>query len=128
MDQSAHCEVVLVEPERMNLLGLLLGSVITRRLDEAGARWHARCLRGQVLVEAGEMRVSLGFTQAKIQIRRGRSPGPRAAFIRGTLTALLDAAQGRRRVLHVLRGELVAWGWPTTLWHMLSLLRTTAPR
>jgi hypothetical protein len=125
MDQVARPEVMLVEPERMNLLGLLLASVIRRRLDDAGARRHARRLRGQVLVEAGQMQVSLGFSEAQIQVRRGKPPGPRAAWIRGTLAALLDAAQGRRRVLHVLRGELVAWGWPTTLWHMLSLLRST---
>ena len=125
MDLAARPEVMLVEPERMNLLGLMLASVIRRRLDDARARRHARRLRGQVLVEAGQMRVSLAFTETQIEIRRGKPPGPRAAWIRGTLTALLDAAQGRRRVLHLLRGELVAWGWPTTLWHMLSLMRTT---
>jgi len=117
--------VILVDPERMNLLGLMLESLLGRRLGDAGARRHARRLRGQVWVEAGQMQVTLGFTEAGIQIRRGKAPGPRAASIRGTLTALLDAAQGRRRVVHVLRGELVAWGWPTTLWHMLSLMRTT---
>ena len=118
-------DVILVEPERMNLLGLMLQSLIKRRLGDAGALRHARRLRGQVRVRAGEMQVTLGFTEAGIQIRRGIAPGPGAASIRGTLTALLDAAQGRRRVVHVLRGELVAWGWPTTLWHMLSLFRTT---
>jgi hypothetical protein len=123
MPEAIH--VVLVEPERMNLLGLMLASLIGRRLDDAGARRHAHHLAGQVFVQAGEMQLTLSFTSAEVRIRRGKAPGPKAASIRGTLTALLDAAQGRRRVLHVLRGELVAWGWPTTMWHMLSLLRTT---
>ena len=118
-------DVILVEPERMNLLGLMLGSLLGRRLGDARARRHARRLGGQVWVQAGEMQVTLGFTEAGIQIRKGRAPGPLAASIRGTLTALLDAARGRRRVVHVLRGELIAWGWPTTLWHMLSLMQTT---
>ncbi len=117
--------VILVDPERMNLLGLMLASLLRRRLGDPGARRHARSLHGQVWVEAGEMQVTLAFSETGIEILKGKAPRPRAASIRGTLTALLDAAQGRRRILHVLRGELIAWGWPTTLWHMLSLLRTS---
>ncbi len=69
------------------------------------------------------MRIGIQFAEGKIWIRSGPPSERPVASIRGTLTALLDAALGRRRVLHFLRGDLAAWGWPMTLWHMLALMR-----
>jgi hypothetical protein len=120
--------ITLVDADRMNLLELMLASMITRRLEDAGGRWHLDRLRGQVLIQAGEMQVGMRFSEGRLEIRRGMPTGPLAARIRGTLTALLDAALGRRRIQHFFRGELSAWGWPTTLWHLLSLMRTAPPR
>lgn len=124
---SLHSElsswtVRVIEPERMNLLGLMLASVIERRLTDSAARRHLHSMRGDVLVEASAMRVVLRFGGERVEVRR-ELDGRAVARVRGTLTALLDAAFGRRRLWSVLTGRLWAWGGPFTLWHVLSLLR-----
>lgn len=117
-------EVTLVDPDRMNLLGLMLASLLRRRLEQPRARRYAERLHGCVAIQAGGMQITLHFARDRIQIERGPSRVRTIAAIRGSLIALLDAALGRRRVHHFLRGELVAWGWPTTLWQLLSLVQT----
>jgi hypothetical protein len=123
MSEAERSDIVLIEPERMNLLGLLLASLLERRLVDPGARRHFRALHGQVQIEAGAMKVMLGFGAGKLEIRRGSAPELPVASVRGTLIALLDAALGRRRIEHVLRGELSAWGRPVALWRLFSLMR-----
>lgn len=115
--------VVVVEPERMNLLGLMLKSLLERRMNHSAARRHARALRGKVLIEASGMRVLLRFTQTSIEISR-EFTGRADAEIRGTLTALLRAALGRQRARSLITGQLRARGAPLMLLRILSLLRT----
>jgi hypothetical protein len=130
MSERERTEITLIEPERMNLLGLLVASLLERRLVDSGARRHFQALNGYVQIEAGTMRIVLGFGAGGLEIRRGNAPVPPVANVRGTLIALLDAALGRRRVEHVLRGELLAWGRPIALWRLLCLIRArkSAPR
>lgn len=126
-DAPSAPDVVLVEPESMNLLGLMLGSVIRRQLLDANARRHARALRGEIAVNAGGMQIVIVFGPNEISISTQLSARRPRTRIQGTLIALLDAALGRRRLSHVLRGELFAWGSPWALWHLLGLLRIAGP-
>jgi hypothetical protein len=118
---AAPPEVIVVEPERMNLLGLMLQSVLTRRLSGKRALAHAAALSGDVLIEASGMQVTLRFTREGIRVTREASAHPRAS-VRGKLTALLDAALGRHRVRSVLKRELSVSGSPRALWHVFGLL------
>jgi hypothetical protein len=120
-----EAKVTLVEPERMNLLGLMLASMIERRLTDPSALRHARALDGQVGVRAGDMEVVLEFGAGGIAIRRGAAGRP-IASISGTLKSLLGAALGRDRVRSVLRGELKPRGNPLALLHVMALMKAKA--
>jgi hypothetical protein len=122
---SSHSEpnpVVVVEPDRMNVAGLMLSSVLERRLSSArGARaLHRLC--GTVVIDASGMRVAVVFDRRRVAIQRAAPAGRVAARIQGTLTALLDAALGRRVLHHLLTGQLRARGGPLVLWRVLQLL------
>jgi hypothetical protein len=114
--------VVVVEPERMSVLGLILASLLRRRLAEPSARRHAHAMRGDVLVEASGMHVTLSFEPGRIWISRGAAAHPRAR-IRGTLAALLGAALGHDRLRNVLTGQLRVRGSALALWRLLALMR-----
>ncbi|MBN1608602.1 MAG: hypothetical protein JW940_18375 [Polyangiaceae bacterium] len=123
MKESEHATITVIELERMNLLGLMLRSLLGRRLGDRSARRHFEALSGPVEVEAGAMQITLGFERSRLEIRRGKASARPLARIRGTLIAVLDAALGRGLLRHVLRGELSARGGPLVLWHLLALMR-----
>jgi hypothetical protein len=123
MSEPEPARVTVIDLERMNLLGLMLRSLLARRLGDRGARRHFEALSGLVEVEAGAMRVTLAFERSGLEIRRGGRTARPVARVRGTLIALLDAALGRGLFRHVLRGELFARGSPLVLWHLLALMR-----
>ena len=114
--------VVVIEPDRMNLLGLMLSSLLDRRAADPTVIRHARAVRGDVLLEASGMQATLHFEPGRIEIRR-RSPERPRAEIRGTLTALLGAALGRGRLRSIVTGQLRVRGRPLTLWHVLAMVR-----
>ena len=106
----------------MNLLGLMLASVLRRRLEDPSGERHARALRGEVVIEASGMQITLGFDSGQIRISRGAADKP-CARLEGALDALLAASLGRGRVRSVLTGRLRVRGGPLTLWHLLNLVR-----
>jgi len=119
---ESQTDVVIVQPERMNLLGLMLSGLLQRRLLDAKTARLARRLSGDVSIDASGMRVTLRFEPNRIEITRAPSSRPRAR-ISGTLTALLGAALAENRVRSVLGGRLRAGGDPLFLWRMFSLMR-----
>jgi hypothetical protein len=114
--------VTIDEPERMNLLGLLLGSLLERRLAVPAAARHASKLRGDVAIDASGMRITVRFADGAIRITRGAATHA-IARLGGSLTALLDATLGRRVVAHFTHGELRAGGSPIALYRLLSIVR-----
>jgi hypothetical protein len=119
---SEYSKVTVVEPERMNLLGLMLRSVIERRLASPFTARATRFLRGDVVIDASGMRVTLRFGGDKVVITREPPAGKPVVEIRGTLVGLLDAALQRNRVRHFLRRELEPRGRPLQLLSLLLLL------
>lgn len=113
--------VEIVDPEGMNLLGLLLASVLERSLADPAATRLARRLRGEVLVDASGMQAVLNFQSGRVRIERGPARRP-VARVEGSLTSLLDAALGRRRLEHAARGELRGRGRLLMLWRVLRLI------
>lgn len=113
--------ITILEPERMNLLGLMLRGLLERGLAAGrGAR-----LRGDILVEAGGMRITLRFGEDRVEITREPPRGRPRARVCGTLTALCDAALERGRVRAWFGGRLSVRGGPLTLWRLLVLLRAS---
>jgi hypothetical protein len=123
--RSAGMRVEVREPEQMNLLGLILASVLRRRLEDERARRHAARIAGDVVVDAAGMRVTLQFARDAVEVVRGASDGA-VVVLRGSLTGLIDAALRRRRLQHVVRGELSVHGKPRAIMHLLGLLRVEA--
>jgi len=115
--------VTVVAPERMNLLGLILRSILDRRLEDPGARRTASRLRGDILVDAGGMSVTLCFTGDGVRITREAPPGRPVARVRGTMRALIDASIGEGMVRSVLSRELRVSGNPLALLRLILLLR-----
>jgi hypothetical protein len=114
--------VTIDDPPRMSLLGLILGSILTRNLDDPRRQRVAARLRGEIVVQAGEMVVTLSCRGDEVRICRGASDRPRAA-IRGELHTLIDLALGGGMIGPVLAGRLRPRGSLSTLLRLRSLLR-----
>ena len=93
--------VTLEDPDRMNLLGLMLGNVIARNL----ARGAGRKLRGHVVVRAGEMVVTIKLAGDQVAIARG-AVDPIRAEVSGSMEALLALALGGGMIGPWLAGRL----------------------
>ncbi len=83
-------EVVLEDPEQMNLLGLFMKAALEPRL--AGA--DRAPLEGDIALIAGEMSVTLSFEGDRVVVRKGVVGKPRAQ-IKGSLEALVQVARGK---------------------------------
>jgi hypothetical protein len=110
--------VSLVAPERMNLLGLLLRGLLERRLARRPTR-----LRGEVVLGAGEMRVTVRFIGGGVELTRDPPARRAVASVLGTPAALLDLARGRGLLRAWLRGLLHARGRPLALLRLFLLFR-----
>ncbi len=115
--------VVVAEPERANLLVLMLASMLERRLAEPEHAARARKMRGSIVMQAGGMVACLEFGGDQVTIHRARPSKRPTAEIRGPLLVLLDAALGQRQFEHVLSGRLKVRGSLLVLLRLLSLLR-----
>lgn len=114
--------VTIVDPPTMSLLGLLLGSLVERRAaDPTMARKIAR-LRGDVVVEAGKMVITLSFRQGQVSVSRGACQTPRAR-VSGSMEALLRIALGGGMVAPWLQGRIRTQGNLLLLLRMMPLLR-----
>ena len=114
--------VTIDDPARMNLLGLILGSVLDRNLGRPELAKRAAKLSAEVAVQAGEMAVPLVFRGGEVLVRRGASERPRAA-VQGSLGALTKLALGGGLVGPVLRGRLKPRGSLLLLLKLRKLLQ-----
>jgi hypothetical protein len=118
--------VALEDAAHMNLLGLLLRSILERRLADPRARRRAARLRGDLAVRGGRMRVTVRFTGCGIVITRTPAARPRAR-VEGSLAGLLAIALGRGLAGPLVRRELKPRGNLVWLLRLLPLLRGAAP-
>lgn len=114
--------VVIDNPAEMNLLGLLLGSLIERRVADAALARKLERLRGDVVVEAGKMCITLRFEPGRLTVLRGASEAPRAR-VSGSMDALLRIALGNGMVGPWLAGQIRTQGNLLLLLRMLPLMR-----
>lgn len=102
--------VTIQDPSRMNLLGLILGSLIERNVagdPELKRRFDK--LEGAVAVQAGRMAITLRFGRGSLTIERGAAEKTRAS-VRGSLDTLMGLSLGRGMVAPYLSGRLKARG------------------
>jgi hypothetical protein len=113
--------VMIEDPPRMNLLGLLLGNVIERNLSEPAHQRRLGALEADVMIQAGEMVVTLSFSRGQLTIARGASEKAKAG-IRGSLDALMHMALGRGLIGPLLSGRIKISGNPFTLLKIKPLM------
>lgn len=101
--------VIIEDPPRMNLLGLMLGSLVERNARREDLARLLSALNGSVMVQAGEMHVTLAFDQGTLTITR-RIPDRPSAMVSGSMDSLLGLALGRGLVGAYLSGRLKAKG------------------
>ena len=107
-----------------NLLGLILGSVIERALAKPSRRKRCSKLKGEVLVTAGKMEVTLRFDGERVIVAPKPSGKPRAR-VGGDLRSLTRVALGHGVVLPYLRGRIEVGGNVYFLLKILPLMRVT---
>jgi ubiquinone biosynthesis protein UbiJ len=113
--------------ETMNLLGLIVRGLLVENLRDPQKARRLYGLRGDVLIRADRMQVTLRIRDGDIHIVRGE-PGPADAHVEGTLGGLLHVALGRGLFAHALRGEVAAGGRVGLILRLLPLLRVADGR
>ena len=114
--------VVLNEPETMNLLGLILHSILEGNLAVEKKARKAGKIRGDIGVQAGEMKVTLKCDGGTFTIVRGFA-GKTNARVRGGLQAFLRIALGGGLVEPLIDGDVKIGGNPFLLLKLIPLLR-----
>lgn len=111
----------------MNLLGLLLGQLMERSLNDPRKRARLSSLRGEILVQAGRMKALVTFSEKDIFIERfggeGKGEGPLHTRVKGTIPCLMALGSGRIPLLSLLRGELTFRGNPLLLLRFALAIR-----
>ncbi len=114
--------VTIEDPPRMNLLGLILASVIERNLEDADKLRRCEKLKGNVVVAAGEMVVTLKFDGGGVSVARGAQE-PCRARVQGRMDALIELALGGGMVGPWLAGRLKTKGSLVLLLKMRRLMQ-----
>jgi hypothetical protein len=107
-----------------NLLGLILGNVLSRTLQKPALRKKCKALKGEVRVSAGKMEVGLLFEDGGVTIKNNPSPKPKAR-VGGDLRSLTRVALGDGVLSGYLSGRLQAGGNVYFLLRLLPLLRVS---
>ena len=122
--------VTIDDPDRMNILGLILGSILERNLADPKRAAMLGKLSGNVVVKCGEMAITVDFIgNDTIRISRGAAERPKA-MLEGRMNVLTDLTLGRGVVRHFfgrrikLRGNIILL---LRTWRLL-LVNDNAPR
>jgi len=125
-EAGGRVQVVLDEPERQNLLGLLIKDMIAANLAGGGHDGGLRSATGDIQVQAGAMVVTIRLGGGTVTILAGPSERP-AARVKGDMAAFLGVASGGGLVGPLLRGEIGFGGNPFLLLKLLPLIKAPPP-
>ena len=121
-DRDQPGRVVVDDPARMNLLGLILAGIIERNLQDAAALRRFQGIEADVVVQAGQMVVTLHFQRGHLRVARGEVQRPRAR-VAGSLDALMSLSLGGGMVGPWLSGRLKTRGSLLLLLRLRRLLQ-----
>ncbi len=123
MQRDVNERVVLAEPEKMSILGLLMHGLLSNNLADEHKYARACSMSGDILVKAADMSVTLRFADGQLTIIRGDT-GQSKARVAGTMTSLLGVVTGAGMVAPFMAGKLKIGGNPFALLKMLPLITT----
>lgn len=121
-DEENADRVVVDQPERQNLLGLLMQNILAANLADEAKYARVRTTKADIQVQAGEMIVTLRLDDGKMTIIEGPTESPKAS-VRGDMAALLSVASGGGIVGPFFRGDVRASGNVLLLLKILPLIR-----
>jgi len=100
-------EVLVLERDRINLLGLILANFLTRQQADgsAGQRKRIIGLKGTLRLMADGMRIFVDFAD-RITISRDRPDAKASASVTGEMSALVGLMAGKVWVKAVLTGRI----------------------
>jgi hypothetical protein len=125
-EAGGRVQVVLDQPERQNLLGLLMKDMLEANLASGRHDDRLQGAEGDIQVQAGEMVVTLRLGRGTVTILAGPSKQPRAR-VKGDMAAFLGVASGGGLVGPLLRGEIGFGGNPFALLKLLPLIKAPPP-
>ena len=114
--------VTVHEPETMNILGLLMRGLLSDNLAKPRNLKRGRKMKGDIVVLAGKMSITLRFGEGRLTIIRGETEKPRAR-VGGDMTTLLGVVTGKGMVWPFLTGKLKIGGNPFVLLKMLPFIK-----
>lgn len=121
-DEESSDRVIVDQPERQNLLGLLMQNILAANLADEAKYSKVRATKADIQVQAGEMVVTLRLDDGKLTIIAGPTESPKAK-VRGEMAALLSVASGGGIVGPFLKGDVRASGNLLLLLKILPLIR-----
>jgi len=108
--------------ESMNLLGLILKSILEGNLADEKKAGKAAKIRGDIAVQAGDMKITLKCDGGTFAITRGHADKTNAK-VRGGLKPFLNIALGGGLIQPVIDGDVKIGGNPFLLLKLIPLLR-----
>jgi len=114
-------QVRLRDPEKMNVLGLLMHGFLRNALANEKLAARAKSMSGNVWLQAGPMWVTLCFDGQGIELVRGKTE-QRKAMVGGEMDVLLGVVTGAGMVGPFLAGKIKIGGNPFFLLKMLPIL------
>ena len=115
-------EIIIENPEEMNLLGLMLGSILETKIEDDGERKAIAGLRGDVGVTVGKQSVYISFGKETVRVSRD-APGRISATVSGPMKEFLEVSTGKNPVIPFLRGKFKIGGNPFLLLRMLQTMK-----
>ena len=109
-------EVLVLERNRINLLGLILANFLTRQQADGSPSQSKRIkgLKGTLRLVADGMRIFVEFAD-RITISRDRPDARTSAAVTGEMSALVGLMAGKGWLKAVLTGRIGFRGNPVTL-------------
>lgn len=123
MQKDVADRVRLEEPEKMSILGLLMQGLLSNNLADEGKYARACSMKGDILVQAAKMSVTLRFDDGVLTIICGDA-GRARAKVAGSMGSLLGVVTGDGVVGPFLSGKLKIGGNPFVLLKMLPLIQS----
>ncbi|MDJ0766192.1 MAG: SCP2 sterol-binding domain-containing protein [Myxococcota bacterium] len=113
---------VVMDRDKMNLAGLMLGRILTENLTARRGTNRLSRLKGRLGVVAGRMPVTLDFDGHQVAITHGLTP-PLRATVKGSLNGLLGVGMGKSATRAFVSGKVSVGGNPIFALRVLRLLR-----
>ena len=114
-------ELIMTDPESMNIMGLILKHLIEQNLKDASNAAAAQKMNCVIAMRGGKMGITITFRSGTITIERG-TPTRANSRISGSLNTFLQVAVTRNFISPLLSGKIRISGNPLPLLKLMAFL------